>query len=357
MRLSSRTTRSAGAVLLGLLVLVFLFAILAFEAYAIVVARSAAAKPLPDTFGNFERVRACLKNPKDPGKFSFAVAGDVHSSSIFEKLCRSLRHEPISFLMLLGDTVRQPTPGYRSFLRAELAEEPPPLPFPIFCVVGNHDVSSGAFPISRFEETFGPTNFSFEYRGCLFIVLRLLPPPEPTAESLAFLESALKTRTADCRRVFVFMHCPLMSFGPVVTPIADAGKFIALFDRFKVDYVVCGHHHGYARTMVRDTVYLVSGGAGGRLDPAETASFHHAVVITVTPDRVSENVIRLPAGEELEDQVERLAVAKAYPLMEEHPSILIFDNLVILLLCALIVLRLLRRRRNLVPPGTGGPQP
>ena len=345
----SRTIRPAGAALLRLLVLIFLCAVLVLEAYAIISAHSAAATPLSESFGNFDRVRARLEASGDTGEFSFAVAGDVHSSSIFEKLRRSLRTEPLSFLMLLGDTVHHPTPGYRDFLRAELVEEPP-LPFPIFCVVGNHDVDPRTFPVSRFEETFGPTNFAFEYRACLFIVLRVLPKPAPVGESLAFLEPVLKTRPADCRRVFVFTHCPLMSFGPVVSPVADAGKFIELFDRYKVDYVVCGHQHSFARTKVQDTVYLVSGGAGGKLDPTGDGSFHHAVVLTVAADKVSEKVVRVPAGEELEDRLERFAVTEAYPLMEEHPVLAVLGNVAVLLLLAWVVRGLAGRRRKPAQP-------
>jgi len=341
------------AVLSGTLVFLFFVLVLAFEAYTIVAVRTEAGKPLPPTFGNFDRVRALLQSDPRRSEFSFAVLGDAHSYSPFERICEQLRDEPLSFLVLLGDIVARPTPGYHDFLRAELASEVA-LPFPVFYALGNHDVDPTTFPLRRFEETYGPTNFSFEYQGCLFIVLRVLPPPESTRESLSFLESVLSARRADCRKVFVFMHCPLMSSEPVTTPLPDAREFTALFDRFKVDYVISGHHHGHARVKVRDTVYLVSGGGGADLDPAGSGMFHHAVVITIRPDMVSEKILFVPGGDDLQDRIESLAIAKVYPLLEAYPSLAIIANAAILLVCSWMVWRFVKGRRK---PRSSGPRP
>ena len=56
--------------------------------------------------------------------------------------------------------------------------------FPVFYVVGNHDVDAETFPISEFETNYGPTNFSFDYCGCLFIVLRILNEPYPANDAV-----------------------------------------------------------------------------------------------------------------------------------------------------------------------------
>jgi hypothetical protein len=300
-----------------LIFFVMLLSVLVVEANAIITVYTEGNTPLPATFGNFERVRALLKTDSQREHFSFAVAGDTKGTGTFERLVGFLKDEPISFLVLLGDCVRNGRPEYHQYFRAELPKE---LRIsPTFYVVGNHDVSNDQFPISRFEEMYGPTNFSFEFQGCLFIVLRMLPMPYySTDESLAFLETTLSSRRRDYDKVFVFMHIP----PPVSTDFAarlfeNTDKFVALCDKFKVDYVITGDYHGYARVQRKDTVYLITGGGGARLEKVP-GNFHHVIVITVGPQGVSERILSTKKDEDLQDIIECWALADVYPWMRKH---------------------------------------
>jgi len=251
-------------------------------------------------------------------------------------------------MVLLGDCVRNGRPGFHQYLQAELAKELR-MPYPTFYVVGNHDVSKEEFPISRFEEVYGPTNFSFDYQGCLFIVLRILDKPHySTKESLIFLESVLSARRRHYRKVFVFMHIPppvSADFG--VRSIENPDKLVALFDKFKVDYVIAGDYHGYSRVKYKGTVYLVTGGGGARLRKNKHSAFHHAVVIKVGQQEVSERILFTRRNEELEDIMECWAITAMYPWIKENLWTTLILNLGVVCCCIMVLRRFLKLRRSL----------
>jgi predicted phosphohydrolase len=94
-----------------------------------------------------------------------------------------------------------------------------------------------------------------------------------TEKSFAFLESSLLARRHDYRKVFVFMHVPPVWPDFAVGSARSQNQFVALFDRFHVDYVIAGDYHGYARIKIKDTVYLVTGGGGARLVKGKLGDF------------------------------------------------------------------------------------
>jgi hypothetical protein len=308
------------------LLLSFILAVvLFFEVYTLVVVYTEGNAPLPATFGNFERVRRLLRNDEQREKFSFCAVGDTQrGQETFEEICKALKDEPISFMVLLGDCVRKGTEGYHRFLRGEWTQELSS-PFPVFYVVGNHDVDREKFPISRFEEIYGPTIFSFDYQGCLFIVLCVVDKPS-TEKSFAFLESLLSARRHEYRKVLVFMHVPPIRPDFAVGSARSQNQFVALFDRFHVDYVIAGDYHGHARIEKRDTIYLVAGGGGARLVRGKFGRFHHAVVITVGPDWVSERILHVNRMKGLGDRAEELALAEVWSWMEKNWPVAILLN-------------------------------
>jgi len=312
-----------------LLVFFMLVLVLLFEVYTLIVFHTEGNLPLPPMFGNFERVRALLVDDEQREEFSFAVVGDTRrGQETFEQISEKLKDEPLSFMVLLGDCVRKGTAGYHRFLRAEWADdEELALSSPVFYVVGNHDVDGEKFPISQFEKMYGPTNFSFDYQGRLFVVLRILDKPYSTKESLEFLELLLSARRHDYDKVFVFMHIP----PPVSSDLSarifeNAEKLVALFDRFHVDYVIAGDYHGYARVKIRNTVYIVTGGGGSHLKEKKFGRFHHAIVIKVRPNSISERMLHINRKKDIEDRVEELALAEVYPWMKENWAVAIILN-------------------------------
>lgn len=305
--------------------------ILGLEVYVLVLAYGEDDAALPTKFGNFERVRALLKDDKESVEFRFAAIGDIRGHGKFEQIFEELEDEPLSFMFLLGDSVRSGTPERHRWLRTRWAKLNPA--FPVFYVVGNHDVRRDNFPIEKFEEAYGPANFWFGYKGCLFIALRAIKKPS-IEEALAFLKSVLESQRNSYGRVFVFMHIP-----PISPPefsernVKRSDEFIALFDRFRVDYVISGHHHRYGRIKLGNTVYLITGGGGSDLEEYKFGRFHHAVVIKVGPNFISEDIVPVDAKDSAMDGLRRFALAETRPWVDNHLVLFLFLNAGILACC------------------------
>lgn len=70
-----------------ILVLIVIASVLGFEVYAFIVVHTKGNVSLPPTLGNFERVRALLKDDQPGDTFSFALAGDTKGCGTFERIC------------------------------------------------------------------------------------------------------------------------------------------------------------------------------------------------------------------------------------------------------------------------------
>ncbi len=301
--------RVAAIVLIGAAIL--------FQVYVLITQREGASS-LPDYFGNFATVRATLEKQHEKDEFSFAVVGDTMSHGTFECIVQELRKARLDFAVLLGDCAYKGTEEEHRYFRAECADEYA-LPFPVFYVVGNHDVSPDHFPISRFEHDYGPSIFSFEYQGCLFIMLRIIESPYSNEESLAFLRSFQDLPLEEYRHTFVFMHTP-----PPVSSYVKARSYteherlVKIIDELGIDYVFAGDFHGYARVKRGETTYIVTGGGGGHLNEKIGPQFHHAFVMHVGKHSVTEILVPVVRHTNFEDRLERFAITEAWPWMRQN---------------------------------------
>lgn len=276
--------------------------------------------PLPPLFGNFPGIIASL-DKGGPEEFSFAVFGDTKGANgVFEELVEKLRKKPVDLAFLLGDAYWETFP----FFRAEITDEYR-LPFPVFYVIGNHELDN--FSLEKFEKTFGPTIFSFEYKNCLFIILRVVGDSAYDQASINFLKSLETGKKRKYRKIFVFMHVP--------PPVQKIKKFCApaellkLFQQLKVDYAFASHYHGYAHATLKNITYIVTGGAGTELEKSVYGQFHHAIVMTVGKDNVSETIIPLEECYDMEDKIERFAAVAGYRWLCQHVVIVSILNMLL----------------------------
>jgi hypothetical protein len=214
---------------------------------------------------------------------------------------------------------REGTPEQHDFVRAELGELD--LPYPVLWVPGNHDVDPEGFSVEDFERSYGPSNFWFGYQDCLFLFLRALPGPGQSDDGLGFAQRVLAAERHRHRRAFVFMHVP-PPLDPEIyaKPFERAPDLVRLFERFGVDYVFAGDHHGHARVERQGVRYVVSGGGGARLRDGSLGAFHHAVVVDVGPEAVMERLLVVDRRVDLEDVAERLALTKLAPWLDANPG-------------------------------------
>lgn len=339
----------------SLAIVIIVVLLFAFEIYTIAVAHIEGQTDLPKNYSNFRSNRDALAQQAPKEQFSFVVAGDIEESRTFETLCDKLRDEPLSFMIMLGDIVLECGKDNHAFFRSECAKKYR-LPFPVFIVAGNRDVAYDEMEqdidkvsLSDFEEIYGPANFSFEYNGCLFIGLCLLPAPYSTETSIEFLKSTLAKNRKDNQKVFVFMHVSPVVKSDTVTPsFENAQEFVDIIRQNKVDYVISAHYHGYIRTEFAGTIYLVSGGGGGDLDETETfGGLNHVVVLTVDSESVSEKVIRAPRNTDISGAVKRFAMAELYPFFAKHPVLTTIENFVLICLLCFTTLSITKRNYSL----------
>ncbi|MEW6077821.1 MAG: metallophosphoesterase [Thermodesulfobacteriota bacterium] len=306
------------AILIGLIYI--------FEMYTITV-QGEGDSSLPPLFGNFTANRALLENEQGGEAFAFAVVGDTKSIGTFERIAVELRKMPLDFAFLLGDCSYGGTEDDHRYFRAECHDEYA-LPFPVFYVVGNHDVSPGDFPIKRFEEVYGPSNFSFEYRQCLFIVLRILNEPFTNNESLDFLAGFRDVDLSRYRHTFVFFHIP-----PPISPtfkartFEGAEAFMELFDRLGIEYVFAGDYHGYLQSKRGRTTYIITGGGGAALVERPGEALHHAITVYVTPKSVDTQIVSVPGVKETQDHLERIAITDAWPWLRQNTTVAVGLNM------------------------------
>ena len=111
-----------------------------------------------------------LKEKEGGGNFSFAVVGDNRTGPffcdlIFKKIINDIKRHPVDFLINTGDFVFSGRKDqYEKYTKLISTLE-----IPTFAVAGNHDTEKGGR--KEYLRRFGPTYYSFDYKGCRFIVL------------------------------------------------------------------------------------------------------------------------------------------------------------------------------------------
>jgi hypothetical protein len=329
----------------GTLLMAVCLAVFGFEIYVVMIQKKGEL-PLPPLFGNFPGIREVLEKSPQKSEFVFAVIGDTLSLGTFEKISERLRALPLDFAVLLGDCTYKGTEFHHRYFRAECAEEYVQA-FPAFYVVGNHEVNLESFPVTRFEEIYGPSIFSFDYQDCLFVVLRILDPPFSNTDSIAFLKKLKGRHPEKFRHRFVFMHIPPpISDSFVARQYSEWQELVSLFEELQIDTVFSGDFHGYARVQYGGVNYIVTGGGGSPLDHDKTTvrQFHHAVIVTVHQDHISEQILWAPGSFELEDYLEKVSLCNVYPWMLDNRPTVIGINIFLLILLITSAYGLMKRR-------------
>lgn len=315
----------------GFIFLILAMVFICFEGYTVFMYHFEGTKKLPLTYGNFPRNYEILNNSKKTEKFSFAVMGDTQSAGTFEDIANKLNNEPLAFAVFLGDFVRKGTEAEHNYFKAEVPEFA--FSYPVFFVAGNHDIDNNTFPLSKFEEIYGPSIFSFTYQECLFVFLRILNKPYSNKESHMYLEKLITDAASlHNKRTFVFMHIPPpISSDFTAREFEGADELVTLLEKLQADYVIAGDYHGYARITSGKTVYLITGGGGAHLEMSKFGHFHHALVLNVSKDYVSEKILVVNRNEKISEKIERAALADFYPWLSDNVIVVLFVNILLLM--------------------------
>ncbi len=168
-----------------------------------------------------------------------------------------------------------------------------------YSVIGNHDLGP-VLAGEAFKKVIGPRYYSFDYAGDHFIMVDnadILKGID--AEQLQWLTRDLKNNAGKGRQ-FVFAHIPMNRKDANDDGFA-AGRTTSSEERFlkaataqaNLAAYFFGHLHGYAAYDIDGVAAYVTGGGGAPLNPAEAIGFYHYLLVTVSPEGIEVEVVRV----------------------------------------------------------------
>lgn len=228
-----------------------------------------------------------------PHEFSFAVWGDVRDNyTIFSRLWKAIREEPIRFSFLTGDLVRD---GWvHEWLEDFLPVADRYATVPFFPTMGNHDFGSNR---REYLRIFRARDYWFDFGNARFMVLDNASGAV-TQQQLEWLEARLQS--AGDRHTFLFAHMPphTIEKWAYYSFSGNAERFCDLLSKYQLTHAFFSHIHAYSTAEFRGVNYTVSGGGGSRLHRrfGEMGSVYHYVMVYVMGDDVLQQVVRLQNG-------------------------------------------------------------
>jgi hypothetical protein len=233
--------------------------------------------------------------PKD--EFRFVMVGDRNGGRVpglMPQAFREINHLYPDFVICVGDLIDGPTTASEKIGQfwKEFDDEVALLKSPFVYLPGNHDIWN---PTSKgiYEERYGATYRSFNYRGLHFITLDTEEMDANgrkidriAGKQLEWLKEDLE-QNKNARRILVFMHKPIWLSGG----LAAAEK---LWQGMPV-HVFAGHDHRYSFQEIDGIPHVILGAvAGGFRDEGEALGrFRHYVMATVRDDDLKLALIRL----------------------------------------------------------------
>ncbi len=232
------------------------------------------------------------------------VLGDSQKGlANLRNIVREVSKEKVEILLHSGDFVASNDEGHYVLAQryVEKGDGAMPLVAP-----GNHDLKGGT---DHFQKWCGPLEQSFTVDGIAFVLLnnafgRPIPSPD-------FIEQRIAA-AGPHRNLILAMHQP--PFDLDQKPRPEYAGFLSWLEKSKVDYLMCGHVHGYFRKQVGGTTVIVNG-VGGDFDAWQFDQKVYATILEARDGRLTDRRIELEPVHEVWENLEHLAVghvAEAY---------------------------------------------
>ena len=200
--------------------------------------------------------------------YSFAYCGDPHMHETgdgnFPKLADTIKAIRSSFIIFGGDlTYMGKEKEYNNFINHARA-----LTAPAYPSLGENDLYGGGW--SYYWKYLGPSTYSFIGGNAKFIVI-------DTASSaigekqMEWIKTELRTNKQPL--LFVISHMPIYGGNHGIYEFPkneERAALIAMFEKYRVNYVLEGHYHGFVEEVVNDVHYVTSGSfSDGILDAGQ----------------------------------------------------------------------------------------
>lgn len=193
---------------------------------------------------------------------------------------------------------------YESWVAFSQAIAPLTALAPLMTLVGNHEYARQNEIEEMFDRLYagqgdshGTRYFAFTYGNMRFVALDSESERQGLADSVsaqdAWLEAELSAAASDpdIKIIAVGMHRPMYTLSHYwQTNATERDVHHALFVKYGVSLVFCGHTHAYERFLVDGVTYIVDGGGGGYLyDPTSSSA-------SVEASRPGESALQLSAS-------------------------------------------------------------
>ncbi len=228
-------------------------------------------------------------DPTGSNQFSFAVMGDVHVGSqrgdILDQAVQMSKNAGDSFIVFTGDLTNNGESG--EF--AEFKEILNTHSMPFRTAIGNHDIMFNGW--KHFKEKLGKSIFTFSADNTQFFILDS-GNASLGKKQYEWVEEQLQYSTATHK--IVISHYPpwIGKFSNIfkMDSEEEAAYFKNLMHKYQVSYMFSGHFHGYEKTKLGFTNYIVTGGVNRKLDPNEDS---HFVRVTINNNQISTSYIEI----------------------------------------------------------------
>ncbi|OYQ66285.1 metallophosphoesterase [Pseudanabaena sp. SR411] len=198
--------------------------------------------------------------------------GSPDQFAVAKSMWETYQQKPYAFVLMAGDNIY--SYGEISLAKAYFEEPYAPLlskDVKFYAVLGNHDIIKSNNGLDQIN--YQPFNMSDRYysftkgdvnAGTVEFFALDTNSNAPWDAQLAWLDQQLAKSTAPWK--IVYGHHPLYSSGRHGSSPELAAKLSPIFAKHKVPLYLCGHDHGYERSIPLDgTIYIVNGGGGAPL--------------------------------------------------------------------------------------------
>ena len=241
----------------------------------------------------------------DSAKFSFAILGDKTSGGegkwpIYDRAVDGINSLAPDFVITVGDQIDGHMKARALWDEewAEYFEHARRIDAPLFLIPGNHDISNPEC-YRYWQEDFGRTYYSFDYKGCHFVVLNTeeerLDGRGPVWQAMMTWAEEDLAAHADSRHTFFFFHKPMWRDARYERDWPRLERAIA----GRPCTIVAGHWHDLQAERRENQLYVVQSATGGGLglcELKEYGCFHSFGYVTVDGDSVTYAVVEPEGG-------------------------------------------------------------
>lgn len=229
--------------------------------------------------------------------------GLANLRNIVREVCKA----NVDILLHTGDLVANNDEGH--YLLARMYVEKGDAAMPLVAP-GNHDLKGGT---ERFQKWCGPLEQSFTIDGIAFVLLNnAFGNPVPSPDAI----DARIAAAGPHRNLILAMHQP--PFDLDQKPKPEYASFLAWLEKSKVDYLMCGHVHGYFRKQVGNTIVIVNG-VGGDSDSWQFDQKVYATILEAKDGRLTDRRIEMEPVHEVWENIHHLAIGHVAEAYGRHP--------------------------------------